>query len=148
MTWSRRSFLKSALVLPVGTAAPRRLWSLAALTGTVARPLFPKPDLIRYDSDCFTIRGADTFIFSMECPYPRVRPELWRDRLLKVRQAGFNTIDSYVFCNYHERKAGEFDFTELEQFLQLAREFGFWVIVRPGPMWMPNSNAVGSRPMS
>lgn len=96
-------------------------------------PLFSKPDLIRYDSDCFTIRGADTFIYSMECPYARVRPELWRDRFSKVRQAGFNTVDTYIFWNYHERRPGEFDFSELEQYLRLAKEFGFWVIVRPGP---------------
>jgi hypothetical protein len=106
---------------------------LAARSGSPQGLLFPKPEIIRYDTQCFTIRGVDTFIFSMECPYPRIRPELWRDRLTKVRQAGLNTIDTYIFWNYHERAPGEFDFTELEQYLELAKEFGFWVIVRPGP---------------
>ncbi len=134
MTWSRRRFLQAGLILSSADAIlPRPRWSLTGQPAALRPPLFSRPDIIRYDSQCFTIHGADTFIFSMECPYPRVRPEMWRDRFTKVRQAGFNTIDTYIFWNYHERTRGEFDFTQLEQYLELAREFGFWIIVRPGP---------------
>jgi hypothetical protein len=94
---------------------------------------FERAEIIRYDSNCFTINGVDTFLFSLECQYTRCPRELWRDRFLKARRAGFNTIDTYVFWNYHERQEGYFDFTELEEFLKLAKESGFWVIVRPGP---------------
>jgi len=76
---------------------------------------------------------VDNFIFSLECPYPRCAWEEWRDRFVKIKQAGFNTIDTYVFWNYHEREKGQFDFSELEEFLSLAGEFGFFVIARPGP---------------
>ena len=133
MHWSRRKFLQAGVLSSAIATLPRHLWSLAVQSAASQAPLFSRPDIIRYDSQCFTIHGIDTFIFSMECPYPRVRPELWRDRLAKVRQAGFNTIDTYIFWNYHERRRGEFDFTHLEQYLQLAKEFGFWVIARPGP---------------
>lgn len=106
---------------------------MSSPSGLYDSKLFPKPELIRYDSECYSIRGVDTFIFSLECPYPRCTREEWRDRFVKIKQAGFNTIDTYVFWNYHEREKGEFDFSELEEFLTLAAEFGFFVIVRPGP---------------
>jgi Glycosyl hydrolases family 35/Beta-galactosidase, domain 2/Beta-galactosidase jelly roll domain len=106
---------------------------MSSPSGPSDSKLFPKPELIRYDSECYSIRGVDTFIFSLECPYPRCAREEWRDRFVKIKQAGFNTIDTYVFWNYHEREEGRFDFSELEEFLTLAGEFGFFVIVRPGP---------------
>ncbi len=106
---------------------------MSGSSGLYDSKLFPKPELIRYDSACYTIRGVDTFIFSLECPYPRCAREEWRDRFVKIKQAGFNTIDTYVFWNYHEREKGRFDFSDLEAFLSLAAEFGFFVIVRPGP---------------
>ena len=106
---------------------------MSGSAGLYDSKLFPKPELIRYDSECYTIGGVDTFIFSLECPYPRCAREEWRDRFVKIKQAGFNTIDTYVFWNYHEREKGEFGFSELEEFLTLAAEFGFFVIVRPGP---------------
>jgi hypothetical protein len=133
MIWSRRGFLQGGMLSSAAAFFPRWLWSLTVQPAPLRAPSFSKPDFIRYDSDCFTIHGTDVFIFSLECPYPRVRSELWRDRFTKVRQAGFNTIDTYIFWNYHERSPGEFNFTELEQYLQLAKDFGFWVIVRPGP---------------
>jgi hypothetical protein len=132
MKHSRRSFLSTVLALPVAAALPRNLPGLLHLADDHGSP-FTRPDVIRYDSSCFTIRGADAFVFSMECPYPRIPRELWSDRFLKIKQAGFNTIDSYVFWNYHEREPGRFDFSELEEFLELAHQNGFWVIVRPGP---------------
>jgi len=134
MKSSRRSFLCTALGLPASAAIFRgRAWNLLTLTDDSVLQRFRKPEIIRYDSNCFTINGVDTFLFSLECPYTRCPRELWRDRFLKARRAGFNTIDTYVFWNYHERQEGSFDFTELEEFLQLAKESGLWVIVRPGP---------------
>lgn len=95
--------------------------------------MFPDPHVIRYDSHCFTIHDRDTFIFSAAMHYPRCPRELWRDRLTKLRSAGFNTIESYVFWNYHEREEGRCDLREFEDFIELVHELGFWMIVRPGP---------------
>lgn len=134
MLVSRRRFIANVLSLPAAAAfSPWRSWGTSGSAGLYDRRLFPKPEFIRYDSECYTIRGIDTFIFSLECPYPRCAREEWRDRFVKIKQAGFNTIDTYVFWNYHEREKGQFDFSELEEFLTLAGEFGFFVIVRPGP---------------
>jgi Glycosyl hydrolases family 35/Beta-galactosidase, domain 2/Beta-galactosidase jelly roll domain len=134
MLVSRRRFLANVLALPAAAAfSPWRSWGTSGHCGVYDSKLFPKPELIHYDSECYTILGVDTFVFSLECPYPRCAREEWRDRFVKIRQAGFNTIDTYVFWNYHEREKGQFNFSELEEFLTLAGEFGFFVIVRPGP---------------
>jgi len=132
MKYSRRSFLSTVLAVPAVAALGRNIPGFLAVADD-QNTRFTHPDVIRYDSRCFTIRGADAFVFGMECPYPRIPRELWRDRFLKIKRAGFNTIDSYVFWNYHEREPGRFDFAELEEFLQLAQENDFWVVVRPGP---------------
>lgn len=134
MLISRRAFVARALALPVAAALfPSRPWAASGDSEVAEAKLFPRPDLIRYDAQCFTIRGVDTLIFSLEFPYPRCDRHEWHDRFVKIRQAGFNTVDTYVFWNYHERTKGQFDFSELEAFLSLAREFGLFVIARPGP---------------
>jgi hypothetical protein len=115
---------------------------LATFTGfaaETARP-FLHPDRIRYDRQCLTIEGQDIFIYSGAFHYFRCPKELWRDRFQKIKDSGFNTIDTYVPWNWSERKmpANVNDFskvnlTDLDAFLKMAEEFGFYVIVRPGP---------------
>jgi hypothetical protein len=115
--------------------------SLLAQTPSSPTKHFPKPDRIRYDGHCFTIDGQDTFIRSAGFHYFRTPRELWRDRFQKIKDAGFNTVDTYVPWNWHEREmpAGLDDFskvdlTEIEAWLKMAQEeFGFYTIVRPGP---------------
>jgi len=99
------------------------------------------PDRIRYDGHCLTIDGKDTFICSAAFHYFRVPRELWRDRFQKIKDAGFNTVETYVPWNWHERDlpAGlddysKVDLSEIEAWLKMAQdEFGFYSIVRPGP---------------
>jgi hypothetical protein len=115
--------------------------SLMAQTpaGTVKH--FAHPDRIRYDGHCLTIDGKDTFIRSAEFHYFRTPPELWRDRFQKIKEAGFNAVDTYIPWNQHEREmpAGLDDFSkvdlsEFKAWLDMAQnEFGFYTIVRPGP---------------
>ena len=102
---------------------------------------FPHPERIRYDGHCLQIEGKDTFIYSATFHYFRTPPELWRDRFQTIKEAGFNTVETYVPWNWHEREmpAGFDDFSkvdlsELEAWLKMAQdEFGFYTIVRPGP---------------
>jgi len=113
--------------------------SLPSLSGFVSlfddadKPCCPEPSIIRYDAQCFTIHGRDTFIYSACCHYTRTPKPLWRDRLIKLKQAGFNTIETYVFWNYHEPVQGMADMTEFEDFVKLVHEMGLWLIVRVGP---------------
>ena len=72
---------------------------------------FYHPELVRYDRDGFTLRGKDVFIYSGSFHYFRCDSSEWRDRLGKIKAAGFNTIDTYVAWNWHEREKGRTDFT-------------------------------------
>lgn len=69
--------------------------------------------------------------------YFRVHPELWRDRLRRLRAMGANTVDTYVAWNFHQPKKHQApDFTgwrDLGRFIDTAAEEGLDVIVRPGP---------------
>ena len=87
--------------------------NLPAETPSGTTKHFPKPDRIRYDGQCLTIDGKDVFIRSAEFHYFRTPPELWRDRFQKIKDAGFNTVDTYVPWNWHEREmpAGLNDFS-------------------------------------
>ncbi len=134
MKSSRRKFLQTTLAAPVALAlGGPAVESLGAVLIPPGQTIFSNPDFIRYDAHCFTINGRDTFLHGGCFHYPRCPQSLWRDRLLKMKRAGFNTIESYVFWNYHEPVEGHADFTELESFIQLVKEMGFWMIARIGP---------------
>jgi hypothetical protein len=98
-------------------------------------------DRIRLDGQCLTVDGKDMFVFSGSFHYFRCPKELWRDRFQKIKDAGFNTVETYVAWNWHEREkpAGLKDFskvdlTDLKDWLRMAHEeFGLYTIVRPGP---------------
>lgn len=102
---------------------------------------FYHPDRVRYDKDCFTIEGEDVFVLSAAFHYFRCPQELWKDRFQKIKEAGFNTVETYVPWNWHERNMpkdiddySQCNFDDLKAWLKMAHEeFGFYTIVRPGP---------------
>lgn len=81
--------------------------------------------------------GSKPFdIYSGAMHYFRTVPEYWEDRLTKLKAAGFNTVETYVCWNLHEKKPGEFDFSgilDIEKYLEIAQKVGLYAIVRPGP---------------
>ena len=64
---------------------------------------FLNPERIHYDGSCMTIDGKDMFIYSAAFHYFRCPEELWRDRFRDIKAAGFNTVETYVPWNWHER---------------------------------------------
>ena len=75
-------------------------------------------------------------IYAGAIHYFRTLPEYWEDRLLKLKMAGFNTVETYVAWNLHEEKEGEFNFEgllDIKRFLTIAKDLGLYAIVRPGP---------------
>lgn len=75
-------------------------------------------------------------IYSGAMHYFRTVPEYWEDRLTKLKAAGFNTVETYVCWNLHEKKPDEFDFSgilDIEKYLEIAQKVGLYAIVRPGP---------------
>lgn len=84
----------------------------------------------------FYMDGEEFHIYSGAMHYFRIPEEYWQDRLLKLKAAGLNTVETYVPWNFHEKKKGEFDFSgmlNIEKFVRTAQDLGLYVIVRPGP---------------
>ena len=137
MKRSRRLFLQSTLSAPLaGTLTGLAHFEILVPPSAGQEPgqdLFPQPHFVRYDADCFTLNDRDTLITSAAFHYPRCPRALWRDRLFKLRRAGFNTIETYVFWNYHEPEEGKANLSAFEEFVKLVRDMGFWMIARPGP---------------
>ncbi|XP_015427459.1 PREDICTED: beta-galactosidase-1-like protein 2 [Myotis davidii] len=84
----------------------------------------------------FMLEDSTFWIFGGSVHYFRVPKAYWRDRLLKMKACGLNTLTTYVPWNLHEPQRGTFDFSgnlDLEAFVRMAAEVGLWVILRPGP---------------
>jgi len=75
-------------------------------------------------------------ILSGAMHYFRIRPEQWRDRLIKLQAMGLDTVETYLAWNLHEPEPRKFDFAgplDVAAFVRLAGSIGLRVIVRPGP---------------
>ena len=92
--------------------------------------------ILTIQDDRFLIDGHPTTILSGAIHYFRVVPEYWEDRLKKLKACGFNTVETYVCWNLHERREGVFDFSgglNIDKFLDIAKSLDLNVILRPGP---------------
>src|SRR4051794_21479082 len=103
-----RRFVEMSLAFQINTSALIcvlcGVYSLSVLPSAAADlPAFAHPDRIRFDGQCFTINGQDTLVYSGAFHYFRCPKPLWRDRFGKIKEAGFNTVETYVAWNWHER---------------------------------------------
>jgi beta-galactosidase len=84
----------------------------------------------------FLLNGKPFRILAGAMHYFRVHPEHWKDRMLKMRALGLNTLETYVAWNLHEPRPGQFDFSgwlDLQRYIQMAADLGLYVLLRPGP---------------
>ena len=91
------------------------------------RPRLPPRPYINFDGRGFLLNGKRTFIASGGMEYCRVPRALWRDRLLRLKRAGFNCVEIYNMWNFHEPKKGQFDFAgdhDLDAFLKTGQGDG------------------------
>lgn len=86
------------------------------------------------------VDGAPDLVLGGEYQYFRIRRDLWRPSLEKLKAAGLDSISAYVPWIWHEVVEGEFDFTgasdpsrDLVGFLALTAELGLPVVIKPGP---------------
>lgn len=97
--------------------------------------------------------GKDIYYpFSVEIHYFRVDKRYWSVCFERIKRAGFRIISTAVPWNLHQDKNKDIDFNgfqdprkDLIVFLELAREFGFKVILRPGP-WIAGQWKYGGLP--
>ncbi len=92
--------------------------------------------ILSYQGKQFYLDGEPFTVLSGAIHYFRVPREYWHDRLLKLKECGLNTVETYTCWNLHEPKPGVFDFEgnlDIGAFLSEAENLGLHVILRPGP---------------
>ncbi len=92
--------------------------------------------ILTYKEEKFYLDGKPYVVLSGTMHYFRIPQEYWYDRLLKLKECGFNTVETYTCWNLHEPKEGVFDFSgmlDIERYVSIAEELGLNVILRPGP---------------
>ena len=134
--YSKSPFIQAALL---GGAL---CFALAAKPVSANDHIFPPAAeakaAIDFDSKGFLIQGKRVFIASAGMEYARVPHQLWRDRLLRLKRAGFNCVEMYTFWDWHEPQAGKFDFQgdhDLDAYLKLVHQLGMYAICRVGPYY-------------
>ncbi|KAM8835931.1 beta-galactosidase-1-like protein 2 [Synchiropus picturatus] len=84
----------------------------------------------------FTLEGTPFQIIGGSVHYFRVPRAYWRDRLMKMKACGINTLTTHVPWSLHQPEKDVFNFhtqLDLEAYINLAAELGLWVILRLGP---------------
>ncbi|MEJ8655513.1 beta-galactosidase [Streptomyces halotolerans] len=156
-----------------GNAAPRRrtvLGGLGAAGATVAAGglgaagpaaaaspgpgrAAPRPGdaaSVTYRDKQLLIDGEPAVVLAGEIHYFRLKRADWQSRLDRAKEAGLNTIATYIPWMWHETPDGTIDVTggtrperDLGAFLDLCLENGFHVIARPGPFTMAELKGEG-----
>ena len=75
----------------------------------------------------FYMDGEEFHIYSGAMHYFRIPQEYWEDRLLKLRAAGLNTVETYVPWNFHEPQKSQFNFEgmlDIVKFVETAQKLG------------------------
>ena len=117
---------------------------------------------VAYDKHSLIVNGKREFIKSGAFHYFRTPGvELAKDRFMKLKAAGYNTVDIYFNANYHSKEENQYDFgdsvcslglpdlqqlsdiKDVKKILQVAKDVGLFVIARPGPFINAEVNAGG-----
>lgn len=92
---------------------------------------------IAYDALSMLIDGKRTVIRGGAFHYFRLpAPELWKERLIMIKRAGYNAVDLYFNWAFHSPAKGIYDFggvRDVDRLLDLCEDVGLYVIARPGP---------------
>ncbi|MFH1891954.1 MAG: beta-galactosidase [Candidatus Zixiibacteriota bacterium] len=106
--------------------------------------------MITYNDRRFIIGKEEYVPYAAELHYFRIQKKYWSICFERIKKAGFKIISSIVPWNLHEDDSREFDFSgftdptkDLIVFVELVREFGFKLILRPGPWVFSEYNLNG-----
>lgn len=125
----KRSTFTRALII-VGALCVLNLWSCGSQKSQFDTKTF------EIGEGAFLRNGEPYVIKAAELHYPRIPREYWDQRIKLSKALGMNTVCLYTFWNVHEPKEGEFDFSgqnDIRAFIELCKENGLNVILRPGP---------------
>ncbi|KAI1389448.1 glycoside hydrolase family 35 protein [Hypoxylon trugodes] len=128
MLWDRLLIALLAALSPKWAGASD---SSPSLTQSAAAPAFT------YTRTSFLLNGKPYIIIGGQMDPQRIPPAYWRDRLIKARAMGLNTIFSYVYWNLLEPTQGQWTSSEesndIAKFFRIAQDVGLNVVLRPGP---------------
>ncbi len=102
-----------------------------------------------FKNEHFLLDGEPFQVISGAMHYWRIVPEYWEDRLKKLRACGFNTVETYVAWNLHERKEGVFDFSgnlDIVKYIEIAESLGLKVTAARDRTSAPSSTSADFRP--
>ena len=99
--------------------------------------------LVVHDGELF-LRSLDTpsttttafRLLAGSLHYFRIPPAYWEDRIIKCKQLGCNTVETYVAWNIHEPEENQWTFegfADLVQFITLVQKHNLFMIVRYSP---------------
>ncbi|KQZ90230.1 hypothetical protein ASD62_13945 [Phycicoccus sp. Root563] len=99
--------------------------------------------MIQIQDKQILIDGEARVVMAGEIHYFRVAREEWEQRILLLKEAGCNTVASYIPWLWHELPDGTIDVTgatrperDIGAFINLCAEHGLWFVARPGPFIM------------
>lgn len=69
-------------------------------------------NLYQADQKSLLVNGKRIIPVMGEIHFSRLKPEEWKEAILKMRAGGVNIAATYVFWNHHEERQGEWDFQD------------------------------------
>jgi beta-galactosidase len=89
----------------------------------------------------FSLNAKPFFMYSGEIHYFRIKKKDWPARLRALKEAGFNSVSTYIPWIWHEPEEGQIDLTgrtlperDVLGFIDLAGKMGLTVSARVGPI--------------
>lgn len=125
---------------------------LAFLVPSLAHPDLARSQVatshsVTWDSRSLFIDGKRILLYGGEFHYWRLpSPELWTDRLEKMKAAGLNAVSIYFDWAYHSSAPGSYDFSgirDVDRLLTIADKLGLYVVARVGPYMNAEVDAGG-----
>jgi beta-galactosidase len=106
--------------------------------------------MFTFENSVFKINQEEAFILGGELHYFRVPFREWEDRILKIKDAGFSMISTYIPWLWHEKEEGGIDLSgetakerDLLRFIRLVEAHDMKLCVRPGPYVMSELRNAG-----
>lgn len=137
------ALLRQALALGLLIAAQPSAASASAPAASIVVRRFSElgnvPYTVSYNSRSLLLADKPALLLSGSVHYVRSTPAVWPAIFASMKASGLNTVDSYVFWNYHVKTTDDRDHPDysgrgnVTLFLQLAADADMFVIWRLGP---------------
>ena len=89
---------------------------------------------IELKDQMFVINDKFTYVYSGEIHYWRIQKKDWIKHLKKAKDAGLNTVSTYIPWCIHEKEDGKIDLSSFIQYNNEVKKLGLYLISRVGPV--------------